>query len=225
MQLTKEQYKKVDRLNKRIDEWNKKGVKSFAVEQTQDMLLSFYDRNGFDISKMTDVKFRKKTANMTQEQIDEMMTIADAFEIAGGSKVSTYLNKARKAKKDLSAYTESMKKISEKAMKSTMNEYKYVTDFASFVRNIDRFNNMDNGIKEYYDSDEVAQIYDYGYSIGLSDAKIEKIMKQQIRNTKTAHDKRYEETVKKLNAEYNKLNKKVKRSNGTKGTKRKSRKK
>lgn len=193
MSLTHDQYKKIDKLNKRLEQWDKKGTKSFAVTQTRDMLEEFYLKHNINTQKMKSLKFRKRTANMSQAEIDEMMTIADYFESAVGSKVSTYNITSNKS-------YETAKRLYPMQVK----------DFKSWVNWVDKMRNQDSALKEYYDSDEIAKIYDYGISKKLNEKEIEEIMKKQTMILTTARKKRYTETKNAIDDYFNNKKKSTK---------------
>lgn len=197
MSLTKDQYRQVDKLNKRLDKFQKMGLKSEATEQTRTALEAFYLKHDINVGKMKGLKFKKRTANMTQSQIDEMMEIADMFENSIGSRVSDYTQKKK--------IPDHVKKAFETTKKKYPNQVKTWQDYIDFI---DRNKNVDSGIAEYYDSDEVSLIYDNALSLGLTEKEVNNIIASQIINTQLAHDKRYDTTFNKIKSYYNKKKKK-----------------
>lgn len=197
MSLTKDQYKQVDKLNKRLDNFQKMGLKSEATEQARTALEAFYLKHDINVGKMKGIKFKKRTANMTQSQIDEMMEIADMFESSIGSRVSDYTQKKK--------IPEHVQKAFEKSKKLYPNQVKTWQDYINFI---DRNKNVDSAIAEYYDSDEIALLYDNAFSIGLTLEETNKIIAKQIVNTQLAHDKRYDTTFNAIKDYYKKKKKK-----------------
>lgn len=197
MSLTKDQYRQVDKLNKRLDKFQKMGLKSEATEQARTALEAFYLKHGINVGKMKGLKFKKRTANMTQSQVDEMMEIADMFESSIGSRVSDYTQKKK--------IPEHVKKAFETSKKKYPNQVKTWQDFINFI---DRHKNVDSAIAEYYDSDEVSLLYDNAISMGLTEKEVYNIIAKQILNTQLAHDKRYDTTFNAIKSYYNKKKKK-----------------
>lgn len=201
MSLTKDQYRQVDKLNKRLDKFQKMGLKSEATEQTRTALEAFYLKHDINVGKMKGMKFKKRTANMTQEQIDEMLEIADMFESSIGSRVSDYTQKKK--------IPDHVKKAFETTKKKYPNQVKTWQDYINFI---DRNKNVDSAIAEYYDSDEVSLLYDNAISMGLTEKEVYNIIAKQILDTQLAHDKRYDTTFNTIKDYYKK---KKKRKNKT----------
>jgi hypothetical protein len=201
MSLTKDQYRQVDRLNKRLEKFDKMGLKSEATEQARTALEAFYLKHDINVGKMKGLKFKKRTANMSQSQVDEMMEIADMFENSIGSRIADYTQKKK--------IPEHVQKAFEKSKKLYPNQVKTWQDYINFI---DRNKNVDSGIAEYYDSDEVSLLYDNAFSLGLTEKEVNNIMAKQILHTQLAHDKRYDTT---FNAIKDYYKKKKKRKNKT----------
>lgn len=201
MSLTKDQYRQVDRLNKRLEKFDKMGLKSEATEQARTALEAFYLKHDINVGKMKGLKFKKRTANMTQSQVDEMMEIADMFENSIGSRVADYIQKKK--------IPDHVKKAFETVKKKYPNQVKTWQDYINFI---DRNKNMDSGIAEYYDSNEVSLLYDNALSLGLTEKEVNNIIAKQILDTQLAHDKRYDTT---FNAIKDYYKKKKKRKNRT----------
>lgn len=201
MSLTKDQYRQVDRLNKRLEKFDKMGLKSEATEQARTALEAFYLKHDINVGKMKGLKFKKRTANMTQSQVDEMMEIADMFENSIGSRVADYTQKKK--------IPDHVKKAFEKSKKLYPNQVKTWQDYIDFI---DRNKNVDSAIAEYYDSDEVSLLYDNALSLGLTEKEVNNIIAKQILDTQLAHDKRYDTT---FNAIKDYYKKKKKRKNRT----------
>ena len=201
MSLTKDQYRQVDKLNKRLEKFDKMGLKSEATEQARIALEAFYLKHDINVGKMKGLKFKKRTANMTQSQVDEMMEIADMFENSIGSRVADYTQKKK--------IPDHVKKAFETVKKKYPNQVKTWQDYINFI---DRNKNMDSGIAEYYDSNEVSLLYDNALSLGLTEKEVNNIIAKQILDTQLAHDKRYDTT---FNAIKDYYKKKKKRKNRT----------
>ena len=197
MSLTKDQYRQVDKLNKRLDKFQKMGLKSEATEQARTALEAFYLKHDINVGKMKGLKFKKRTANMTQSQVDEMMEIADMFESLIGSRISDYTQKKK--------IPEHVKKAFETTKKNYPNQVKTWQDYINFI---DKHKNMDSGIAEYYDSKEVSLLYENAFSLGLTEKEVNNIISKQIVDTQLAHDKRYDTTFNTIKSYYNKKKKK-----------------
>jgi hypothetical protein len=177
------------------------GLKSEATEQARTALEAFYLKYDINVGKMKGLKFKKRTAKMSQSQVDEMMEIADMFENSIGSRVADYTQKKK--------IPEHVQKAFEKSKKLYPNQVKTWQDYINFI---DRNKNVDSAIAEYYDSDEVSLLYDNALSLGLTEKEVNNIIAKQIVNTQLAHDKRYDAT---FNAIKDYYKKKKKRKNRT----------
>ena len=78
-----------------------------------------------------------------------------------------------------------------------------IKNFSDYVNWIDQMENTSKGFKEYFDSGEMARIYDYGYSLKMSTSEIQDVMKKQLRyGKKTPTDERYEKTISRIDKYY-----------------------
>lgn len=191
MKLTHNQYKKFDRLNKRLASWQKKGTKSAIVQEVEAALLNFYDEEDIDISRMKYTRF-KRSNDMTKDQIKKLERIANMMEAQPESKVSFF-----ETDQNILSYN--------KAFQTSKKRYGVqVTDFDSYVKFYERMNNLSSRLKEYYSSKQIVTIFEYGFSKGLKYHEITKIMFNQSRATKTPDDQRYDKTIDKIKTYYNK---------------------
>ena len=210
--MTPEDKKLLKRLNQRLAQWDKAGAESYIVQETRLALLNFYLENDLEIkSKTTNFTTRE---GLTKKQESELLDIAKMFESAKSSKVGAYDEKAK-------ATDEQIQKSYETAKARYPSTIKNFNDYVNWV---DEMENTEKGFKEYFDSGEMARIYDYGYSLKLTTKQIQSQMKQQIKNGKTTPiESRYDKTISRIdkyyqqkNNPYNKVKKQARKSAGEK---------
>lgn len=192
MKISKSDYRLFDKLNKRLAAWEKSGVEHSIITETKDSLLSFYDEEDIDISRMKSIRF-KKSGDMTKEQIKQLRQIAKMMDAQKESKISFF----KKNMDDMSRY--------EKSYETAKQRYGVqITDFPSYIKFIEKMNSLSQRLKEYYTSKQVVQILEYGLALGLSRSEVNKLMHNQARNKKTPDDERYDRTIAKIDKYYEK---------------------
>ena len=182
------------RMNKRLERWKKAGVESFIISEVKNSLLNFYLKHDLKAPPTARFTVRK---GMTREQELELINLAKAMENVKQSNVGYYKKLANKY--DVS---EATRKSYETAKRN------YPASFGSFVEWVKWTDMMQqtNQFTEYYDSKTLADIYDYGYSLGLTSKQIQSNMKKQLRYGKnTPFESRYDATVARINKYYDKL--------------------
>lgn len=195
MKLSHADYKLFDKMNKRLAAWEKSGAEHSIITEVKDALLTFYDEENIDVSRMKSIRF-KRSNDMTEEQIKQQRMIAKMMEAQPESKVGFFRRDWDKMSKAEKAYQTSKKKYGAQ-----------VQDFASWVKFYEGMKAMSERVKEYYGSKQIVDIYEYGLKKGLKRSEITKILHNQSRSRTVPDDERYDRTIDKINSYYNKKNK------------------
>ena len=182
------------RMNKRIQRWKKAGAESFAISEIKNMLLNFYLKHDLKAPELLTFTTRK---DLTREQENELIRIAESMEAMKQTNVGYYKRKAEKM--DINAATQK----SYETFKA--NHPLSTPDFASWVQMRDSLEQEQHGFKEYYDSKTLIDVYEYGYSLNLRTEEIQELFKKQIRYGKNKpYEQRYDATIARINKYYNK---------------------
>lgn len=191
--MTREEELLLKRLNKRMQRLTQRGIESTAMKETKNMLLNFYMKH--DIQAPASGRFTTRK-NLSDQEQKELLAIAKQFEGLKSSQVGFYTGRGKNV-------DEQFRKSYETAKANYPN---MISDYGDYLSFIDRMENEDKSFKAYFDSKEMAQIYDYGYSLGMSSNDIQKIMKKQIRYGKrTDPEQRYDKTIARINKYYDKI--------------------
>lgn len=181
------------KLNKRMERMKKANIKSTIIEETKNMLLNFYLKH--DIIAPRSGRFTTRQ-NLTKEQEKELLSIARVMDRAKTSQVGYMKGKGLQV-------SEQQRKSYETAKQNYPN---LISDYGDYSQMIDLIENEDKSFKAYFDSKEMLQIYDYGYSLGLSTNDIQKQMKKQIRYGKQLDpEQRYDKTIARINDYYEQM--------------------
>lgn len=181
------------KLNKRMERMKKANIRSTIIEETKNMLLNFYLKHNIVAPRSGRFTTRK---NLTKEQEKELLSIARVMDRAKTSQVGYMKGKG-------AAVSEQQRKSYETAK---MNYPNIISDYSDYTQMIEMIENEDKSFKAYYDSKEMLQIYDYGYSLGLSTNEIQKQMKKQIRYGKQLDpEQRYDKTIASINDYYDQM--------------------
>ena len=187
------------RMNKRILRWKKAGAESFAISEIKNMLLNFYLKHDLKAPELLTFTTRK---DLTREQENELIRIAESMEAMKQTNVGYYKRKAEKM--DVNAATQK----SYETFKA--NHPLSTPDFASWVQMRDSLEQEQHGFKEYYDSKTLIDVYEYGYSLNLRTEEIQEQLKKQIRYGKNKpYEQRYDATIARINKYYNKYYKDI----------------
>lgn len=170
--LTPNEYKLLDRMNKRLRTWHKNDLSSEVVNQIQNDLINFYAKYDID-NPSRDIILFKKSNRYTDEQKQEILQIARAMEFSKSSKLSYY----KKHKEDDNRIKLSYEKIKE-------NPAYNVNSFSDYVKFVDDMNNAKAIIAELMqmDSDMVARVYSYSREHNLKTNEINDILVNAVKN-------------------------------------------
>lgn len=182
------------RMNKRLERWKKAGVESFIISEVKNSLLNFYLKH--DIKAPASGRFTTRKG-LTREQEKELVNLAKAMENVKQSNVGYYQKMAKKF--DVNEATKKSYQTSKANYPSSFSSFEEWVKWTDMMQ-------QENSFTEYYDSKTLADIYDYGYSLGLSNKQIQSNMKKQMRyGKKTPFESRYDATIARIDKYYNKL--------------------
>ena len=181
------------KLNKRMERMQKSGIKSTIIDETKNMLVNFYLKH--DIIAPRSGRFTTRQ-NLSEQEEKELLSIARIMDKAKTSLVGYMKGKG-------AAVSEQQRKSYETAKQNYPN---LISNYGDYMQMIEKIENEDRSFKAYYDSKEMLQIYDYGYSLGLSANEIQKQMKKQIRYGKQLDpEQRYDKTIARINKYYDQM--------------------
>lgn len=168
-QLTKEEYRLLDRMNKRLKVWDKRGATSEAVRRVRNDLLNFYTREDIETKSNTLNFVKRKT--LTDEQQRELVAIAKSMEFQKSSSVAYYAkNPEADARGTMSFET-------------VRNNPEYgVNTFQDYIQFIDDIKNAkaNRAIMRNLESKQVARLYAFGKDNGLTTDEVNTIIMQNL---------------------------------------------
>lgn len=170
--LTPEEYKLLDKMNKRLRTWVKNNMSNEVINQIQNDLTIFYTKYNIDAPSRNIMLF-KKSNRYTDQEKQELLRIAQAMNKAKSSKISYY----RKMPTDNERL--------QKAFQSVRNNPLYnVNTFVDYIQWVDDMNNAKEIVAQLMeiDSDLVARTYGYGKEHNLTSEDINMIMKDAVDN-------------------------------------------
>ncbi|MBR6402945.1 MAG: hypothetical protein IKS48_06130 [Eubacterium sp.] len=163
------------------------------MDEVKNMLLNFYLK--YDIQAPPTGSFTTRQG-LSAEEEKELFKIADVMDRAKSSNVGYY--------KGTGINVSEQQRKSYETMKASYPNI--ISNYGDYVGIIDKLQNEGKSFSAYYDSKEMLQIYDYGYSIGMSTNDIQKIMKKQIRyGKKVSEEQRYDRTIARINKYYDQM--------------------
>lgn len=175
MPLTDDDRRLFDRMNKRMDKFDKMGVSNNIIDMVRAELSTAYlgeqEREGTDLSRTNFNKF-SMNSHMSETTLNELRGLANALNKSESSKMSYYTKNP-----DI---TERTKKTYE-----TLRGKEYgVNDFQSFINFIDDRREAVNSkmINSLLNSKQWARIYGYGKDSGLDTEKINEIIETNMKN-------------------------------------------
>lgn len=172
--LTADEYKLLDKMNKRLRTWQKNNMSNEVVNQVKNDLLNFYLKHNINSPNREMLLFTKSN-NLTSEQKEELLRIANAMNSAKSSKISYY----KKMPTD--------DKRLQKAFQTVKNNPLYnVKTFADYVQWVDDMNNAKAIVAELMELDSamIARVYGYGTDKKLTTEQVNEIMVNAVNNYK-----------------------------------------
>ena len=206
MPLTNEDRLLFDRMNKRMNEFTKRGLRNEMIDIVQHELESIYineqETQGTNLHRTNFHKF-SMNRNLSEETLDDLRGLAKGLEKAKTSKISYY-----RKNPTVTTYAESSYE--------TLKTKNYgITDFQSFINFIDDRNNAmeSQTITDALASTQWAELYGYGIDKGLDSDTINKVIEDSIKKYKNG-DTLMINIFNEIDKKYNKIhNKGVRRKN------------
>ena len=195
MAFTEEEKKLLRKLNKRMSRFEKAGADGNVIQQTKNLLQNWYLKYMINMPKSGGFTTRNLNSPEAQE---ELLNIAKMMDRAKSSNIGYYKK-----------YGEARNEQQIKSYETMKAKYpNLITDYASYVKFIDRLENEYKTFREYYDdSKELARIYDYGYAANLKTKEIQDLIKKQIRyGKKTPLERREDKTIQRINKYVKEMN-------------------
>lgn len=172
MGLSLEDKKLFDRMNKRLDRFDKQGIRNEVVNLAREELLNIYlkeSEKGTDLSRSNFNKFSMNT-NISDDTLNDLRGLAKALEKAKTSKISYY-------KKDPTAVG------NVRGTFETLKGKKFgVKDFQSYVNFVDDLESAmsTSDITDKLNSDQWARIYGYGKDKKMTTEEINQLIIDNI---------------------------------------------
>lgn len=168
--LTPEEYKLLDRMNKRLATWEKNGLTNDITNQVRVELLNFYTKHDIEYKGAT-VKFKKSNL-YTDEEKREILAIANAMEFTKSSSIKYYKSNPNKAKHNYLKSFESVRNMSVYGVKTFQDYIKFIDDIKSAKDNKDLIRNLD--------SHQIARLYGFGHEHNLTTEQINDLILENV---------------------------------------------
>lgn len=189
--MNKEQYKLVDRVNKKMLSWRGQ-ERPYIIEEAETMLLNFYDKY--------DIAFRKGQKNVTftksqkleGEALEELIAIAEMVDNAETAGRGYYRRMPEASKESIN---DRVKKTYQTHKKERPNLIKNPSDIVKALKKVDR---LKVEIRENYSSAQLFDIFDYGYAYGLTDKQIKGVLERQAKKDYIDDSARYDQVLNRL---------------------------
>ena len=163
--LTKAEYKLLDRMNKRLQSWEKNNMASEVINQVRNDLINFYVKNDREF-KGDNIRFTKSNT-MSNNEKRELLAIARAMDTAKSSSIRYY-------KKHGSNDDQIMQ-----SFESVRNNPAYgVNSFSDYVQFVDDMRNAKatRDLITNLESKQIARLYGYGHEHGLTTDEINQVI-------------------------------------------------
>lgn len=168
-QLTKEEYRLLDRMNKRLKVWDKRGATSEAIRRVRNDLLNFYTREDIETKSNTLNFVKRKT--LTDEQQRELVAIAKSMEFQKSSSIAYYTKNPEADTRGTMSF------------ETVRNNPEYgVNTFQDYIQFIEDIKNAkaNRAIMRNLESKQVARLYAFGKDNGLTTDEVNTIIMQNL---------------------------------------------
>ena len=157
--VSSDAYKMIDRINKKIRQFEKAGVENTALSILHQNLNSFYEREGINRrAKKASHTLMSKSKKLTDKQLSEMLDIGKRFENTGTDKLS-YYTKTKSRTKGMSRFD---------VFKSNHPDMS-LQDYIDVMENREtKLGDMWNDLMGKMSSDQILETYSMIQSKGLS---------------------------------------------------------
>lgn len=183
--------KKVEKVNKIFNEWSESGLTSNDLELSQSLLRRFYRE-----SKKKNVKEKEMASSrilVDKEQKEEYNKILDFI-------LSDEFVDLKKRQSENENIRQKFNEKSEKTFNTLKKRYDFINDeqsFINFTDNMNRYKN-DRMLSAILSSEQIANLYGYGYDKGFSESEIDEILIDTYNKVGFTGLTLYEKTLKKM---------------------------
>lgn len=164
--LTPDEYKLLDRMNKRLATWEKNDLTNDITNQVRTELLNFYTKHDIEYTGAT-VKFKKSNLYTVDEK-REILAIAKAMEFTKSSSIKYYKANPNKAQHNYLKSFETVRNKGVYGVKTFQDYINFIDDIKSAKANRDLIRNLD--------SKQIARLYAYGHDRDLSTEQINQLI-------------------------------------------------
>lgn len=164
--LTPDEYKLLDRMNKRLATWEKNDLTNDITNQVRTELLNFYTKHDIEYTGAT-VKFKKSNLYTVDEK-REILAIAKAMEFTKSSSIKYYKANPNKAHHNYLKSFETVRNKGVYGVKTFQDYINFIDDIKSAKANRDLIRNLD--------SKQIARLYAYGHERDLSTEQINQLI-------------------------------------------------
>ncbi len=168
--LTPEEYKLLDRMNKRLATWEKNDLTNDITNQVRVELLNFYTKHDIEYTGAT-VKFKKSNL-YTDEEKREILAIARAMEYTKSSSIKYYKSNPNKQSHNYLQSYETVRNKDVYGVKTFQDYIRFIDDIKSAKANKDLIRNLD--------SHQIARLYGYGHERDLTTEQINNIILENV---------------------------------------------
>lgn len=168
--LTPEEYKLLDRMNKRLATWEKNNLTNDITNQIRTELLNFYMKHDIEYTGAT-VKFKKSNL-YNEEEKREILAIAEAMEYTKSSSIKYYKANPNKAKHNYLKSFESVRNKTAYGVKTFQDYINFIDDVKSAKANKDLIRNLD--------SKQIARLYGFGHEHNLTTEQINDLILENV---------------------------------------------
>ena len=164
--LTPEEYKLLDRMNKRLATWENNDLTNDITNQVRVELLNFYTKHDIEYKGAT-VKFKKSNL-YTDEEKREILAIARAMEYTKSSSIKYYKSNPNKQSHNYLQSYETVRNMGVYGVKTFQDYIRFIDDIKSAKANKDLIRNLD--------SKQIARLYAYGHERDLTTEQINQLI-------------------------------------------------
>lgn len=168
--LTPDEYKLLDRMNKRLATWEKNDLQNDVTNQVRIELLNFYTKHDIEYTGAT-IKFKKSNLYTEQEK-QEILSIARAMEYSKSSAISYYKRHPTKQEHNYLQSFETVRNKGVYGVKTFQDYINFIDDIKSAKANKDLIRNLD--------SKQIARLYAYGHEKKLTTEQINDIILENV---------------------------------------------
>lgn len=164
--LTTEEYRLLDRMNKRLETWERNKLTNDVTNQVRIELLNFYTKHDIEYTGKT-VKFKKSNL-FTEGEKAEILAIAQAMEFSKSSSIKYYKAHPKKSEHNYLQSFETVRNKGVYGVKTFQDYINFIDDIRTAKANKDLIRNLD--------SKQIARLYAYGHEKKLTTEQINQLI-------------------------------------------------